>query len=190
MEKDIEIMLNAFPRELEDEIKSIFRRITLKTNIYNGGTFDVFVNKEVIHIPERIYYEDIEVNLEVSLSQIQKCILDCFFTRHYNGYIRQKRLNNIFNSSIIYNWSIPYIVRLMGEYIVEIIDDINKNIELIDEIALKEFIRTNQKFILTTEGRIASYWGEFYKLEHAKDKYVGFKVKKYIQSLRKSLENS
>jgi hypothetical protein len=56
-----------------------------------------------------------------------------------------------------------------------------------ERIALQESIRTNQKFILTTEGRIASYWGEFYKLKYEKDKYVGFKIKKYIQSLRKSL---
>ena len=107
--------------------------------------------------------------MEVALAQIQKQILDCFFTRHHNGYIREKRLNNIFTSRIIYNWSIPYIVRFMGEYVVEIIGDINTNIELIDKIALQEFIRTNQKFILTTEGRIASYWGECYKLEYAKD---------------------
>jgi hypothetical protein len=190
VEKDIEIMLNAFPKELKEEIKAIFKIITLKTKSYNGEAFDVFINNEIIHIPERIYHEDLEANVEIALSQIQKHILDCFFTRHHNGYIRQKRLNNIFTSRIIYNWSIPYIVRLMGEYVVEIIDDINTNIQLIDKIALQEFIRTNQKFILTTEGRIASYWGEFYKLEYAKDKYVGFKVKKYIQSLRKNLGNS
>ena len=186
MNKDLDIMLKAFPTELEEEIRAIFKLITFKTELYNGGTFDAYVNNEILHIPERIYYEDIAVNSEGALSQVQIHILDCFFTRHYNGYIRQRKLNDIFNGRTVYSWSIPYIVRLMGEYVVEILDDINNNIEIIDEISLKEFIGNNQKFMLTTEGRIASYWGEFYRLEYQKDHYVGFKIKKYIQSLRKN----
>lgn len=187
MKKVMELMLGAFPRELEQEINSIFEKITLKTESYNGGKFDIQINKEIVRIPERIYSEDVGEVEEAALSQIQKQILNCYFTRHHNGYIRQKRVNNIFKSGMIHYWCIPYIIRLAGEYVVEIIDDINRNINLVDEKALRDFIRQNQKFILTTEGRIASYWGEFYRHDYPKDKYVGFNVKQYIQHLRKSL---
>lgn len=53
---------------------------------------------------------------------------------------------------------------------------------------LKDFIENNEKFIIITESRIESYWGEFYRLEYNKNSYAGFKIKKYIQFLRKSLK--
>jgi len=187
MEKDIKIMLGAFPTELESDIESIFTLVKLKTELYTNSIFEVSVDGNTLIIPERIYYQNLDENELACLSTTQQQILDCFFTRHHNGYVRQEKLNRIFARGKIDTWVIPYLIKLLGEYIVEIIGDIYKNIDLIDEVGLKNFIKSNQSFILTTEGRIASYWGEYYQRDYKKEEYVGFKIKKHIQSLRKQL---
>lgn len=178
-------MLNAFPVTLENDIKSIFEIIKLETKLANSNTFDIVLQEERIHIPNRIYYEEPDFFLEIKLTDMQRQILDCYFTRHHNGYIRQKRLNNIFDRGVIDRWIIPYVMKLVGEYIIEILEDIYDNINLIDQNELIEFINKNPKFVTTTEGRISSYWGEYYRSYALKNEYVGFKINKYIQSLKK-----
>jgi hypothetical protein len=185
MDKDAKIILSALPRSLESDIKSIFDVLSLETELYNGGTFEIRINDEIIHIPERIYYEEPKEIEEMKLSYVQRQIIDCIFTRHHDGYVRQKRLNSIFKRGIVQKWIIPYIIRLAGEYLVEIIEDIYSNIHLIPVNELEEFINKNQKFMGTTKGRIASYWGEYYMGNIKKNEYIGFKLKNYLESLNK-----
>lgn len=153
--------------------------------MYNGGNFEVFVDNELICIPERVYYEELNEDEEVGLSPLQKQILDCIFTRHHDGYIRQKRLNNIFESGKVFNWAIPYVIKLVGEYVLEILNDINNNIGLINQRRLVEFVRSNPRFILATESRIETYWGLNYRFIFKRDAYIGFKLKEYLQYLRR-----
>lgn len=185
MEKDIMIILKAFPSELQKDIRLIFRKISLRNKMYNGGNFEVFVDNELICIPERVYYEELNEDEEVGLSPLQKQILDCIFTRHHDGYIRQKRLNNIFESGKVFNWAIPYVIKLVGEYVLEILNDINNNIGLINQRRLVEFVRSNPRFILATESRIETYWGLNYRFIFKRDAYIGFKLKEYLQYLRR-----
>lgn len=186
MDKDLKIILSAFPRSLECDIRSIFDILSLKTELYNGKTFEIKINDESIHIPERIYYEEPKETEEMKLSYLQRQIIECVFTRHHDGYVRQKRLNNIFKRRTVQKWVIPYIIRLSGEYIVEIIEDIYSNIHLIPVNELKEFINKNQKFVVTTKGRIASYWGEYYMRYIKRNDYMGFTLENYLESLNKS----
>ncbi len=185
MGNDMQIILEAFPNVLADDIKSIFKIIDLKSQIFPQDDFEVQVDNELLKIPYRIYYDEPDSDLEDKLSLVQKQILDCIFTRHNDGYIRQKRLNNLFIRGSIQKWIIPYVAKLMGEYVVEIIEDIYRNIELINQEELKEFVLNNTKFCTTIEGRIASYCGEYYMTYSRKNEYVGFKIQKYIRSLRK-----
>jgi serine/threonine protein kinase len=183
MNEDLKILLDAFPSELEDDVKVVFRILKKIKPYISSCKFNIEINNETICIPERIYVNEPNITEEMELTQLQKQILDCFLTRHHNGYVRQERLRNILSRGAVEKWIMPYIMRLLGEYIIEIINDIYINIDVIDVESLKAFINENKYFIKITEARIASYWNEYYKNYINKDEYVGFKVKKYIQKI-------
>ncbi len=103
MQNDVELMLHSFPCELEEEIKGIFNITSLKKKHVNSNTFDVLVNNQTLQIPERIYYKELEDNSMLLLTEKQKQIIDCYFTRHHNGYTRQRMLINIFKRGKIEN---------------------------------------------------------------------------------------
>jgi hypothetical protein len=183
MNEDLQILLDAFPRDLEDDVKVVFKLLKKIKPYISIDKFYIEINSETICIPQRIYVEEPNITEEMELTQLQKQILDCFLTRHHNGYIRQERLRNILSRGKVKKWIMPYIMRLVGEYVIEIINDIYINIDLIDVESLKEFINENKCFIKITKDRILSYWNEYYRKYIDKDEYVGFKIKEYINSL-------
>ena len=186
MEKDLKMMLEAFPRKYEQDIVSIFDVIELKSSSFYSSNFEVHIGNETLKIPERIYYDEIENELFLKLSQTQQYLLDCYYTRHHNGYIRQRKLNKIFENGEVECCVIPYIMRLIGEYVVEIINEIHNNIKLVNQIELGLFIAENEKFTIKICGRIASYWGEYYRSEYEKKNYPGFKLMKMIKPSKES----
>ncbi len=60
------------------------------------------------------------------LSSLQKELVDCLLTRHHNGYDRQSHLERIINSPNI--WIPPFVVQLVGEYVIEILQIIDNNL--------------------------------------------------------------
>lgn len=49
--------LDAFPKELESDIRVIWENINLNEEIGSNSTFEIQIDKEKISIPERIYCE-------------------------------------------------------------------------------------------------------------------------------------
>ncbi|WP_270941049.1 hypothetical protein [Romboutsia lituseburensis] len=107
MNKDIKILLDAFPKKLENDIKVVFEIIHFNTELCTIDTFDIQIDEEKIHIPSRIYCEEPNEIEEIKMTHIQRQILNCFFTRHHSGYVRQKRLRQIFTKGNIEKWMIP-----------------------------------------------------------------------------------
>jgi hypothetical protein len=46
--------------------------------------------------------------------------LRCLYTRHHDGYVRQRNLDQVVSAPEA--WVVPYVVQLVGEYVVEIIE--------------------------------------------------------------------
>ena len=75
---------------------------------------------------------------------------------------------------------------LTGSYVAEILQDIYESFDLLIESGLPQFIKNNQKLMMTIEGRIGSYWGE-YNRRIRKSQYCGFKIQKYYIQTRKQI---
>lgn len=174
MNKNIQKFLDAFPKELERDIRVIWENVNLSEKIDSDSTFEIQIDKEKISIPERIYCEEFNENQIEKLTQFQRCIFNCYLTRHHNGHVRQSALRNIFSGNVE-KWMIPYILRLTGEYVEGILKDIYKNIDLINVNDLKDFINNNKDFIKLNQCRILSYWNEYHR-HIEKNNYVGFKI--------------
>jgi len=134
--------------------------------------FLVDVDKEKIQIPYRVYLNKPQHEKIKQLNQTQKDILNCIYSRHHNGRIRQKSLENL-NNRYSY-WITPYRIQLLGEYVYEIIETLSDQLDnsVIDNC--KRFLAENPTIAKRTKDRIVSYYGIYYRWQHPKFKdYLG-----------------
>ncbi|WP_078577731.1 hypothetical protein [Salipaludibacillus agaradhaerens] len=176
-------LLRAFPVKLQEDVMVVLNMINEIEKLDFLGWFEVNFSGSVLNIPERIYYDEPSLSHYKSLSEKQQVILNCLFTRHHNGYIREQNLKRIIEKTNGYNWIIPYLMRITGEYVIEILQVIKVNLDKVDKGKIKDFINENPIFCNTIESRVSSYWNCYYRVIYPnKNKYVGFKIIEYFKS--------
>lgn len=176
---DEEKIFQAFPSYLKDNLSSLFEKIELKGEHPISESFDVILSAERLAIPYRIYFD--EPN-EQNLNQTELLILNCLFARHHSGFVRQDRLEQILSAEEY--WTTPFIVQLLGEYVLEILETIESNLSETLLRNIRRFIGENPKFFETTKSRINSYWNCYYRAEYPNKKgYAGFEILAKISQL-------
>jgi hypothetical protein len=174
LRKDALVALSGFPEPIKSQTR-----------------FFVNVAGEVVSIPGRIYYGS-TLSHTLRLSGLQRELIDCLLTRHHNGYVRQSHLERIINSPNI--WIPAFVVQLVGEYVIEILQIIDNNLSSLNTPAYTEFVSSNPEFIALTERRVMSYWNEYYRhppwdgrrTVYKRDEYVGFRLIEFFKSLAQS----
>ena len=179
-----EIITKAFPKFLENEILTLLEKVSLTGDFRPVGNFIVKINGEFLDIPYRIYFELPNKN---QLTEKELLILCCFFTRHHNGFTRQKCLEQIISSDEY--WVTPFIIQLLGEYVIEMLFVIKNNL---DEKLLRNMVRFSEEnpiFFETTKHRIISYWNCYYRTRFPiKESYVGFEIVNAIEEIKHASE--
>jgi hypothetical protein len=82
-------------------------------------------------------------------------------TRSTDGFLRQRSARVIL--SLNESWSIAFVVLLLGEYVVEILDDIYAALPDLDASAYASFVRQNRDVMRTMRTRATSYWNAYYR---------------------------
>jgi hypothetical protein len=144
-----------------------------------GESFSVRVSNEDVKIPFRLYNDPTLIQ-STSVSGIQQELVDCLLTRHSDGLVREQHLVRIVGSDHV--WVPPFVVQLVGEYVVEILRVIHQNLHSLDSSSYVSFLRANPHFLATTEQRVMSYWNCYYR-DQKREEYVGFKLLKFFQAL-------
>jgi hypothetical protein len=174
-------LLEMFPSIVHNDARVAIG--ALPNNPRQTVSFRVRVAGENVSIPTRIHHDPAAISLRFRLglsSPIQKELLDCVFTRHANGHIRQERLVRILRSKNF--WIPPFVIQLAGEYVVEILEVIAQALPSLDCDSYQEFARNNPQFIFKTNQRIISYWDCFYR-SFKRQEYPGFKISSFLQDL-------
>jgi hypothetical protein len=126
------------------------------------GAFHVDVHGETLHIPYRLYYDPARLRRALDNAQgVERRILACLGTRHYDGYVRQASLAQILDADEA--WLIPYIVQLAGEYVIEIVDDVARWSGTRGTSSLAVFARANPAWLATLSRRVTSYWNCYHR---------------------------
>ena len=129
-------------------------------------SFEVRVYDDVLAIPVRIYNEELPSATLDALPPHQQTIVHCLYTRHHDGFVRQRHLGSVVASE--FPWVVPYVVQVVGEYVVEIVNDVLAGLQ---DLAVSgswqrrlygRFIRDNPVFLELTRQRVESYWREYY----------------------------
>jgi hypothetical protein len=196
----------AFPRFLRSDVRAAVavlpgRGVNLDGSTFTVGTIDshrhpggLVIGGENLEVPYRFYGEalrpaDVEPYLSSPyLTPRQRTVPGCMFTRHHNGYVRQRWIREVV--SVAEPWVVPFVVALLGEYLVEILVDLHRGLHALDhpESATAEVYRAvlteNPAFLELTRQRVESYWHCYYEGMYLKPAdYPGHQVLTRFQRL-------
>jgi hypothetical protein len=175
---DYEVVTTAMPRSNHDLPLS----------------FDVKIYDDWLRIPHRIYNPEPTPEALGRLSQRQALMLNCLYTRHHDGYVRHRHLKPLLRADE--PWVAPYVVALVGEYVVEIVQDIADGLMLDagprtwQRIIFGRFARENTAYMTLIHQRVWSYWRAYYASGYRgptadrseRPEYPGFVVLRALQA--------
>jgi hypothetical protein len=169
----VERMVRAFPRAMAREAEAAAKvLVTLGATLSPDG-FTVVVGTDLVTIPDRLYVE------EQTAPAAEDGLIACLFTRHHDGFVRQRALERVLRLET--PWAVPFIVRLVGEYVIEIIGQIDDRFTDLPVEHLTAFVKANPDFMRLTHARVTSYWNWYYRDVPCRE-YVGFRLMERIEA--------
>lgn len=172
---------NAFPRDFSEELNIVLQVILNETFnsvdcVASDDSISYILHDYVIEIPYRMYVLDIADEEYEKLNETQKQMVCCMYTRNCNGYIREKYLQKLLDMPF-QQWSIPFIVKLCDEYVVEILEVLYIKLKERNNADIQDFCAQNKMIISKSYSRMISYWNEYYRgYEPDFRKYIGRKL--------------
>ncbi|WP_276975559.1 hypothetical protein [Flavobacterium filum] len=179
-------ILNAFPSDIKQDVEIVTDFLYDKTFVIHPIVGqEIILNEEKLVIPGRVYFDSPTDATGNTLTRTQQTILNCIYLRHHNGFIRQKRLEKLIDNTDDY-FIIPYIFQLLGEYVMEILEVVDKHIndKTIDNYL--KFSNENPLYRQQTESRMISYWNEYYRAIPAYRKLNDYIGKEIFDRLKKA----
>ncbi|MGQ4375900.1 hypothetical protein ACN6K9_005706 [Streptomyces sp. SAS_267] len=163
-------LITAFPVALKSDAEAVLA-IMPASRHRPLGSFSVVVEGRQVSIPERLYNDEPSAGAVASLSSRQRQLLNCLYSRHHDGMVRQRHLQKVIGSTD--PWVVPFVVRLVGEYVVEILDVIRAGLRdlavpgTLAHLAYGQFIVDNPAFFARTQRQVVSYWSCHYRASYA-----------------------
>ena len=115
-----ENILNSFPATLKQDVEKVVDILSFDKNYLFSPDFQTInLDKEILNIPCRIYFDEPSSTKEMSLTEQQRTILNCILLRHHDGYLRQRRLELLIDKTEYF--VVPFVFQLLGEYVIEIL---------------------------------------------------------------------
>jgi hypothetical protein len=166
----------AFPKDLQAEVMAAL--IVLPVSRLAPTSDDigpVSLHGEDIHIPSRIYSSEPQPETVRTLRTVPYLLLGCLLSRHHDGYVRERYVQLLLGAKQF--WIPPFVLQLVGEYIVEISILLLSRISELDADLYAEFAAENEEFVARTRRRVISYWDCYYRLKWPNIyDYPGFQV--------------
>jgi hypothetical protein len=126
---------------------------------YRKSSIRMEVSGRAIYVPRRFHFLGAVKSANISDRALPAA--QCLLSRSTDGYLRQKALNAIL--SLRESWIAPFVVPLIGEYVVEIVEDIQAYLPSLDQGIYANFVRENRGVMRMIRSRTASYWDAYYR---------------------------
>ena len=164
----------AFPSYLHKDADKIadFLQQNDPKSFKTIGTEVVCLNGEVLELPQRVYFGEFNTQ---NLTLVQEQMLNCLYLCHSNGHLREFYLRELL--AVKEDFALPFIAKLFGDYVIEILEVLHRELPNNTGDRLKVFFRANPLYQKRIESRIASYCDCFYRnTHHNLKKYIGYKL--------------
>jgi hypothetical protein len=182
-------LLNAFPKSLKSEVEAVLNIIPFNVNhvkltggqihkvdnLIDNSTQTISLDNQTLVIPYRLCFNEPDSEKESKLTETQKTILDCIYSRHHDGDLRQRSLEKLLEKYDY--WVIPFTIQLLGEYVYEILEVLDKHVSDKTINNYERFTKENPKYWEQTKSRMISYWNKYYRRKFSKlEDYLGWQI--------------
>ncbi|MBN8754699.1 MULTISPECIES: hypothetical protein [Variovorax] len=151
-----------FPVLLRPAVSALLRALPFAELACAKDGFTVLFQGEQLSIPYRIYCASHNLRSVIADASGDTRILAlCIGTRHWDGYVREECLRQLIGTDR--TWVVPFVVQLLGEYVVEIAEVISAALPEVDTAQFSAFARENPNFMAITRQRVTSYWDCYYR---------------------------
>lgn len=171
---DEALLAQAFPASLQSDAIVAARAVSQHLHERQWTErFALHVRQELVLIPARLHFMS-ESSDRVG-SEETWLMTQALWTRSNDGFQRQRAARNLIASPK--PWAAPFLLALIGEYVVEILTDMDTAMQpsLLNE--LSGCILVNPSYWRLVKQRVASYWNEYYRHSSTRSAYVGFQAR-------------
>jgi hypothetical protein len=175
----------AFPAELAGDAEAV-ASVMPASRLPPAAPFSVLVEGQQVLIPGRLYNDEPPPDAVASLSPQQQQLLHCLYSRHCDGVVRQRHLEEVVGSTDPH--VVPFVVQLVGEYVLEILVVICDELRDLaapgtcGHLAYGQFIVDNPTYFARIQRRVVSYWSCYYRGTYAS--FQGYPGRTLLDFLR------
>ncbi len=167
------LLAEAFPLSLREEAQVAASVVVqLMTASQWTEQFSLLVNGEQVLLPSRLRFATDGDSL-LAGSNIW-LMVRCLQSRSNDGFQRQRAARDLLAD--LRPWTAPFIVALIGEYIAEILIDIDATLTPESVGVLADFLSANPAFWETIKRRVQSYFSVYHQHAYNRSDYAGFQL--------------
>lgn len=176
----------AFPSSILQSVHATTSLLAHNQTVEPRGMFVVNINDETLQIPVRVYYRRREILIASSKDDDLGLIAACLGTRHADGHVREACLQRLL--PVRKPWAVPFILHLLGEYVREIVQQIDLHFRHADLNMYPPYLRQNPAHFRSIERRAVSYWDVYHR--HWCPRWNEYTAHHALQALRLASERA
>ena len=154
----------AFPAALAGTVAQLLPVLSSGQLHAPSAPFDVHQDGRLLRIPVRTYYDREQLLACTRLPGDAGVIALCLGTRHHDGHVREACARRLLQQERA--WTVPFIVHLCGEYVLEILEVIGAALPAWNAQALARYLLENPGCVETLQRRAVSYWNCYYRRQY------------------------
>lgn len=158
-------VLEAFPDEVRAEAADVAAALP-RASLAPHEHLVVNVAGERLTIPTRIYNEEPD-DVPDDWTATHHLVAHCLYSRHHDGRVRERHALHIVSD--LTPWVLPYVVQLVGEYVLEIMAALEEHLSGVGTPGSPQqrtygmFLAANPEFLRLTKARVISYWDCYHR---------------------------
>jgi hypothetical protein len=172
----VPVLRSAFPAGLKSDVDAVLTAMPPSLGHERVGGPQVSIEGERIEVLSRLYSPEPPDDATRGLSDRQRLILSCLYSRHHDGYVRERHLLGLQGDEA---WVPHFILQLVGEYVVEICQAALDRVDAIPRASYEAFAAENEEFVALIRRRIVSYAREY----HRSMDFVDYPAYRFMTSL-------
>ncbi|AQR68738.1 hypothetical protein BZG29_10580 [Janthinobacterium sp. LM6] len=173
----------AFPATLTDTVVQLLPALAQGQLHAPSAPFDVHQDGRLLRIPVRTYYHRKQLLACTRLPGDAGVLALCLGTRHHDGHLREACVKQLLLQERA--WTVPFVVHLCGEYVLEIVEVIGAALLAWNTEALARYLRENPAYVDTLERRSISYWSCYYRGQYpVREDYPGCRTMAALRAVQ------
>jgi hypothetical protein len=172
----IPVLRSVFPAGLESDVDAVLTAVPPSLGFERVNGPQVSIEGEGIELLSRLYSPEPPDDATRHLNDRQRLILSCLYSRHHDGYVRERHLLRLQGDD---PWIPHFVLQLVGEYVIEICQVALDQLDAIPRASYETFAAENEEFVALVRRRVVSYAREY----HRSMDFVDYPAYRFMTSL-------